>query len=73
MLVAQWLVFYANAKRSKPLPNHPFGKPDFKVKIAGAQITDGKEKTKKAPALLVSIDKKEGAGEEIYESIHTVG
>ena len=66
MLVAQWLVFYQNDKRSKPLPNHPFGKPDFKVKITGALITDAKEKTKKPSAILVSFGENDGAGELFF-------
>ena len=62
MLVSQWLVFYQNQKRSKALPNFPFGKPECKFKILGASITDGKDKTKKPFAILVSFNEKDGSG-----------
>ena len=62
MLVSQWLVFYQSQKRSKAVPNHPFGKYDCKYKILGASISDGKDKTRKPSAILVSIDDKDGSG-----------
>lgn len=68
MLVSQKLVFYQNQKNSKSLPNHPFGKPECKYKIAGAAIQDGKDKTKKPHSILVSISEQEGSGEFIRAS-----
>ena len=54
VLISDLLLFYANEKKAKEVKNYPYGKHEFKIDLIGGKVEDGKEKTKKNNALLVT-------------------
>ena len=53
-LISNWLLFYANEKKAKEAKNQPYGKPEFRIDLIGGKVEDGKEKTRRHNALLVT-------------------